>query len=380
MNEKTSCTKTRLRLVFFCRQMANGEAAAPQTNTSALAQWLIDWDLAPLAYQYGTEQKVSADFLAYLQPAYFNALATSTVRLNHLQQLLTLLAEHNVSCVLVKGAAFGLVLYDDPAFRPMGDMDFWIQRSDLAAAWQAASQLNYHPPANWTDWNHIPEHVTQVDFYTPDKSWCLEFHWDLIARPQLRDKLPLAAWWERTQQIEWQGHRVRVLDPAAALMNACVHQMYQHRNEIRPLWLFDVDQMIRGHKAYRLTNEDWQTIQQESQQADILPAVQATLQATQHWFQTPLPEAAQQLLSLAPDAQQQQLFSQITATKASASRQTWQDVKAASMKQRWQIIRGKFFPSPRYMQQRYQIKHWSLLPLYYLWRWLKAIKMVLQGR
>ena len=370
----------------FLTGLADAEAEvadppATEAAAAAIAQWLKEHGLAPLAYSWCRSHPTWHPLLPHLAPTYYDNRSMTVLRHTSLQQIVTHLAQQAVPAILLKGGALSLTVYPDPSLRPMGDLDFWIQRPMLPRAWQVAEANGYHTKAIWSSVESIPERLTQMDFYTTAPEMCLEWHWDLISRPQLIGQLPLAAWWERVRSHTWQGQTVQMLDPAAALIHLCVHQMYQHWGDIRFIWLYDLDRLIRGVPAYHLTPADWARVRQESLQAGVLPGVQKALAAAAAWFNTPLPAEAQALLAENPPAEQQRRFQELVISGVSTAAKSWHELfEQPTWHERLAIMLMKLFPPPAYMRARYKIRGRGVLLFYYPYRWLKMIRIILTGK
>ena len=354
-----------------------------QVDCSQLVAWLNKHELAALAQRHLDKQNPAA---AQLMPIYWAHTSASIMKLALLESLLAALAEANIKCVLLKGIAFCLTIYPDPAVRPMSDLDLWIQRRDWPRTWQIMQQLGYMPDKLWDNPRTIPEHITIVEFYPrqamQEDFLSVEIHSDLIGHPtHLIGRFPLADWWQRAVTKVWHTHTIHLLDPAAALLHTAVHQMYQHRGKLRLRWLLDLDQLVRGQPDYHLTAADWQRVIAEASLAGVLPALQSALQLCQTWFNTPLPELALDLLNHPSDPQQQAFFEQVAVPQRSSAGKVWVDLKGMSTaRARFIHLRQKLLPSPNYMRERYQIPSPLLLPFYYLMRWGKAIYIIWQHK
>lgn len=67
-------------------------------------------------------------------------------------------------------------------------------------------------------------------------------------------------------------------------------------------------------------------------------------------------------------AAEQRLFARHTARERSVAQRIWTDLAdLPGRREQLRYVLVKLFPSPAYMMPRYQIRHWLLLPLYYLY-------------
>ncbi|GIK56063.1 MAG: nucleotidyltransferase family protein [Chloroflexi bacterium] len=366
----------------LCPALASGEWAEVQcailqdSPPEALADWLTQQEIGALAYMRLKEANLAVPLQTALAPVYWQSAAATAVKLELLARLQTAFAAVGVETVLLKGIAFCLTLYPDPAVRPMNDLDLWLQPADLPAAWRMMAGQGFHDKGLWPDVTAIPEHITQLDFYPGDlktSPLSVELHWDLSQREGVRGRLPLARWWAEAVCIPWRGQLLRVLSPGAALVHTAVHQFLEHRAEIRWRWLLDIDQLVRGRPAYHLSPVDWQQVAADADAAGVLPAVQAALRLVARELATPLPEPALTLLAQESDPAQCQLARYIANPhRSTAGKVLLNAQNTPGWRQKTAVILPTFFPHPTYMMQRYHIRHKALLPIYYLARLLKG--------
>lgn len=376
---------------FFLNALADADlslldlADLPAASQCNWTRWLVQQELGPFAYltflQNGTDYAPEAKQI--LAASHWQSVANWAVQEEALLAILQALDEAEVAAILLKGAALAVTVYPSLAARPMGDIDLWIEKKDLAAVWHLMHALGYQTDGLWSDPEDIPDHHTQVAFSPADgrKSLVVEILWDLIMRPGFIGKFPLSDWWARRQIVEGYGRQVMIMDPAAMLQHVSLHQMLQHRGELRLRWLLDVDRLLRGSESYQLGMNDWQLIEQESLAAGILPAVQTALRTAAFYFGTPLPVEARNLLAVTPPAEQQKQFQMaFVPHRSTAGIMLTYIHEARGWRQKTAVVRGQLFPSTAYMRQRYQVRSSWLLPFYYGRRLLKGAWMMIKKK
>ena len=70
--------------------------------------------------------RLPAEFSGALRGMYYNAAGEAELRTRELADALDVLVAAGVTPVLFKGAVLAYTAYPDPACRPMGDLDLWI--------------------------------------------------------------------------------------------------------------------------------------------------------------------------------------------------------------------------------------------------------------
>lgn len=364
-------------------EWSDGQLAILQDNPpEALADWLTQQEIGALAYVRLKQADLAPPLQTALAPVYWQSVAATAVKLDLLARLQNAFTVAGVKTVWLKGIAFCLTLYPDPAVRPMNDLDLWLQRADLPAAWRVMADLGFHDKGLWSDVTAIPPYITQLDFYPGDlktSPLSVELHWDLSQREGVRGRLPLARWWAEAVCVPRRGQSVKLLSPGAALVHTAVHQILEHRAEIRWRWLLDIDQLVRGRPDYHLLPTDWPQVAADADAAGVLPAVQAALRLVARELATPLPPPALDLLAQESDAAQRQMARHIANPQRSPVGKVLLNAQnTPGWRQKTAVILPTLFPHPNYMMHRYHIRHRALLPLYYLARLLKGTLIALK--
>src|SRR5204862_5150027 len=81
------------------------------------------------------------------------------------------------------------------------------------------------------------------------------------------------------------------------------------------------------------------------------------------------------LQTLVPSRRETRVFGWLTQPERSAARRLWIDVATLpGWSRRLAFMWLNLVPSAAYMRQRYAIRHVLLVPLYYPYRWLRALR------
>jgi hypothetical protein len=107
----------------------------------ALARWLIDHELGPLAYV--RFQTAWPQLGQQLQAAYFAAAAENQLHQENLRQITAAFARARLPLVVLKGSALAQMVYPDPACRPMSDIDLWLEAERMAEAINLMTELGF---------------------------------------------------------------------------------------------------------------------------------------------------------------------------------------------------------------------------------------------
>jgi hypothetical protein len=147
------------------------------------------------------------------------------------------LAQADVRFIFLKGAALAHTLYEAPWLRPMCDVDVLIDPKRFDASLKALSIAGFRLPSD------------RVLAFTREVSKCvpvappdgleveLELHWSVVQ--EQRQRVDVAALFERAQPFELAGTPAWALGPVDLLLHQTVHHSY-HVFEPKLIWLMDL--------------------------------------------------------------------------------------------------------------------------------------------
>ncbi len=217
-----------LALLF---QALSGEPAAlARLNRAALAS-LRENRLTPWLYReavsHGWKKYFSAALLKELRHDYASALLAATRQQAELHQVLQVLGRAGLEVILLKGSDLGQRLYDDPAARPMDDLDLLISPADLPQAKAALAAKGYHlRPENYDlcpgYWQLLGE---GLHFGPPPPGRSIvDLHWEIGAIVFFY-RLPYGPLRQQALPFSCHGQPVYVLSPEHLLINLCLNAL-----------------------------------------------------------------------------------------------------------------------------------------------------------
>jgi hypothetical protein len=164
-----------------------------------------------------------------------------------LGDVLGALRKAEVEALVLKGMALAEPVYEDPALRPMDDIDLLVRREDAPRARAALGDLGCYA-SNFDD--DLRRRAATL-FAPPGRRSArpaLDLHWDLVDE---RYGPAASRWadgvWDRAREFKVGGISVRALSPADALIHACVH-LAVHHGLRGLLWHCDLAMMVRAWK------------------------------------------------------------------------------------------------------------------------------------
>lgn len=229
----------------------------------------------------------------------FQRSATRSLRMElELRGVLAALAAPGAACpcMLLKGAALGRTVYASPAERPTGDLDLLVPRSTLATAGQALVGQGYRllgPPATGRLGRALYRYraeLAAVGTTDQNRSLLIELHWTLTEMPYYVDRIDVDEIWRGAQDLPALPG-AQIPDPAVLMLHACAHLALHHSQNLRLIWLVDLDRLARWKTL------DWERVIRLAEAWGLGLAVEAGLGAARRWLNTPIPASVDSALT-----------------------------------------------------------------------------------
>lgn len=165
------------------------------------------------------------------------------------------LAVAGTPTLLMKGAALAAAQYDEPALRPMGDVDMMVRQSDALRAFRVLGEAGFHAcgaePAPTSPGMLAVRHAAALDNGEPGGP--IDLHWR--AHGAYVDSAAAEWLWIRATPLRTGGASTLAPDSADLLIGVCLHgARWSRPPAIR--WVADSLVLLRGARldwAYLLT-------------------------------------------------------------------------------------------------------------------------------
>ncbi len=290
------------------------DGACPNATLS-----LVDWEivlaelraerLTPFVYAQLRRSPAWRDLPPAVQRALSEDFQTHSLRTfemeTELAGVLAALHADGVPVLLLKGAALGRSVYGSPAERPKSDVDLLIPAGDQARACQALVQRGYQAQrllllARWQTRYRSQQRLVRPA--SAERWFVVELHWSLFELPYYIDLIPMSEIWQTaTATADLPG--ALLPDPATLLLHSCAHLALHHSQDMRLLWLLDVDRLLRQDSL------DWDAVLARAARWHLRLALRHVVQQTQARLGTPLSAAVQAALdTLAPAPVEQAMW------------------------------------------------------------------------
>lgn len=354
------------------------ESAAPppdpgKINWPSLVQTATRHGLAPLlfaALKHGAlVNGVPSAALDGLRLAYVRASIGNQLAFQELAVWLDHFEREQIAVVLLKGAALAPTLYDDRALRPMGDLDLLIPRAAVARVQAALVEQGYRASTEMAQGFAERFSVERSFLRLGKRPAQIDLHWHAFTTSYYADRIPIEWFWQRTSAMQIEQRRALTFSPTAQLLYLATHGvLHQYR---RLIWSYDLALLM----ARRAREIDWDEAFEAAAPFGLLPVLgQALAEVCEQWgISNPTAEAC--LGDRRTPWKDRLMFAALTMP-ADGETGLPSGLSAHGMRKKLAFGLRVLFPSPGYMRTRFQLRHRGWLPLCYLWRAGKGVRLM----
>ena len=241
----------------------------------------------------------------------------------------------NLPVLVIKGAALTKTHYHNAGSRPRVDTDLFLEPKNRGL-WHALMQE--------LGFSAVPSNFSSV--VLPERSYQkqvagaylqLDVHWFLSSRPLLGKKLVFSTLYDAGLAFG-TAKSLRMPRAIDALLIAVVHRLGHHRAQERYIWLYDIYLIWSKFDAGE-RNEALRAAETLGLATLVYEALQST--STLFPFAAGLPEPPR--------------VNEVAAQLLNHAQSTFGfDWKHANWRERWLLLKERFWAEPSYLRQRYQ--------------------------
>jgi hypothetical protein len=239
-----------------------------------------------------------------LQVDTFTATAQMSIHFSNLAQIKNAFGHQNIPLVLLKGAALGQTVYDDPLWRIMSDIDLWVQGADMPRAVEALMALGYQQREAKDERPLALQQQAkgEICFSQPDAVWGLielqgsPFPGWWLQRTAVMDE---TAVWSRKEPLpDGLAHQ---LAPEDMIIHSAIHMAINHQFDI-----LTTRHLVDMALTAQTRGVDWQIVADRAKKWQVGTAVYIALDLLEQLIG--LDGLAEALDHLQPSALRQRLL------------------------------------------------------------------------
>ena len=356
--------------------IVRGEASSwsPSGRSEFQADFLeacVTHGVAPLIYKQLSQTSAWEDW----PPGIRAALESLAIRQASLQLLLERelisvlesLAERGVQALILKGTALAYTHYPFLGLRPRNDTDLLIHPKDISLTEKVLAELGFKR-LHMVSGRFIMHQCMYAKEDGHGIPHVYDIHWKISNPLLFADILSYNELASRAIPLHALGEHARALDPAHALLLACVHRVAHHQNSDCLIWLYDIHLLVSQMKP-----EEHEAFAKLAIDKRLRTICAAGLRLAQHRFSTPLPVDLMETLQ----EDNNPLLGEATASFLKPYQQRI-DVLLSDLRTlaRWrdklQLLKEHVFPPADYILNHYPTASRAMLPGLYVHRALQG--------
>ncbi|MBK6436259.1 MAG: nucleotidyltransferase family protein [Rhodanobacteraceae bacterium] len=354
-------------------QLARWLAVVPAPTPVSLEHWLdagreegID---TLLAAHWQTSNNLSAVDRAACNETIQRAHARELHFQAHERSALSALQLAGIDVLVLKGAALARWLYPSPHLRTRSDLDLLLQsEADFNRCRNALLVLGYED----RDAPLLPPcYERALRKRVGMGEHCVDVHWRLSNHPAFAQCFTFMELWAERQPLSGLPDSWG-LSPVHAMIHACLHRACNLTEAAgdRLIWLYDIALL-----AMRLSEVEWSSLLSLASRFHISEPCRHTLVAARCLFDSPIPEAVIQELTVTASVE---VFRMDRAHQL-GYRSYWA-FRMLPWSERVPWLWRKMFPDWRFMQAHFGLTHFGQLPSAYARRMLRLLVATMRRR
>jgi len=193
-----------------------------------------------------------------------------------LSRILQHFADREIQALAHKGPVLARLLYGDAAMRQFGDLDFLVRARDIVRTRSALRELGYEPRLHLSprqEEAYLRSGYEYVFGLNAEKN-LVELQWQILPR-FYSVQFDLDEIFQRSVEVEFDGHRLRTLRHQDLMLVLCVHAAKHEWEQLG---------MIRDIATLARFELDWRRIEAEARRLGILRVLRISMLLARNLF------------------------------------------------------------------------------------------------
>lgn len=310
---------------------------------------------------------IPREMSARLKKSYYRTISSNLVKLEAATRIFQTFQQEDIHAIPLKGIALIETVYQNPAMRPMTDIDILINPEDAKKIRGVLEKLGYHLDDYYRgSWNYSNEDDVFLDIHTKFTRYEALFHIDY------------SEIYNRLQQVNFNDQiQVHVLCPEHQLIHIALHLAPGLYSECNFINFLDLYYLIND----QINLLDWTYVSEFAKRSGIALYIYAPLYLCSHIFKVNIPQPT--LVKLGDRLSFKKanyiqnhymsvvLKGTIPGRKIVLDRLAWAEGLSGKIK----VLEMALFPEHKEMAYRYSVSKKSLsIYGFYITRIIKLVK------
>ncbi len=362
------------KVLLYCSQTTIPEDRAAHLND--LLSRPLNWEfIADAAFSQNIAQLlyknvkglpdshlIPSRVMEKLKKGYHRNTARNMYLYGELRNIADAFRNAGLEVVALKGVALAGMVYRDVGLRPMMDIDLLVRKDDIELAQRIMADLHYTMAVKYKSEQWFREkHFHLPPYRHREKPVVVEIHWHVTENVSDVD---MQKWWERAENKNLMGCRIKVLSPEDMLVHLCIH-LYDHgyANAFVLRGLCDIYETLRHFEA----EIDWELLRSQTKKQGIEKKVHSMLYLVQSFYDQSGRSPGMIKLQGVDHHLLGMLVKSLFAEDAKGRMNSYllKSMFYDGFLKKARYLLPKIFPSRKEMSMRYPISHLSRMMLFY---------------
>jgi hypothetical protein len=236
------------------------------------------------ATQYINAPLTDNGLLSELKAHYINISQKNIFMTAELLRIMKLFEKNGIHALAFKGPALAHMAYGDITLRQFGDLDIYVQKSDIARIARILEKDKYDARVDLKFFNNdaFLNVNSDVQFYRESGNILIEIHWTVF-RNTFSSTMKNIDLWDKPSIVHIQNKTLYTFKTETLLLYLCMHGSKHTWERIE--WITDIDRLIRAADTL-----DWDEVYRLARIADGVTMLELGLLLSSELFNTPLSE------------------------------------------------------------------------------------------
>ena len=260
------------------------------TQWNQLYNFAEVYNLTPLLYskmhRLNFIEIVPKIILNQLKNDYRFSSSISMKREHEIKQILKQFNDFNIDVILLKGLYISENYYDNPAERPMSDMDLLVKFSDLNKVSEILKMYGCSFESNLNP-DECKDFIQHLPIIRTPKGFAIEVHWKLTAdfNDLFLVKYNIEELWSSKKSIKLYGAECFVFKKEYLLIHLCVH-ISEDLFQQKILQLYDVFLIMKNQEI------NWKLLFEKAEEWNCMKAIYSVIYVVHKIFYLNIPQFA----------------------------------------------------------------------------------------
>jgi hypothetical protein len=303
----------------------------------------------------------------------FHTYRTRAFRIEHqLADISGKFRDAGIDFIALKGTGLARSEYIEPGLRVGSDIDLLVHPDNVRATREMLERSGYRCICkNFEISKNSYDEEEFVHAENTRKYRTIEIHWDIHCIPRIKNN-DIGQVFKRARKIRTGNFDLKVMSPIDAILYSSIHMGYRHNNDIRLIWIKDIDLLCR-----RLTTEDdWNRLREMSAEYGARLPLELCLKMARLWTGTKMPAEFEDFSTWRPPTENEaRAYEYFRGGRSRPLHYLWLRWPiSGGIREKYDFLSNTILPKAQKIRKDYAGSKNTALPALYMKRWARIAR------